>query len=98
MVHEIRRGETLLSIALRYGQEVRMLMEEPAKLPLRVGQKLKVLLQSLRGTLRWCETQHNFDDRSGPVPWTGQCPTMSELRGVELTSSIHRQIIALIRA
>ncbi|HET9883759.1 MAG TPA: hypothetical protein VFS81_18555 [Candidatus Binatia bacterium] len=23
---------------------------------LRVGQKLKVLAQSLRGTLRWCET------------------------------------------
>jgi hypothetical protein len=65
---------------------------------LRVGQKLKVLLQILRGTLSWCETQHNFDDRSGPVPWPGQCPTMSELRGVELTSSIHRQIIALIRA
>jgi hypothetical protein len=42
----------LLSIARRYRQEVRMLMEEPAKLPLRVGQKLKVLLQSLRGTLR----------------------------------------------
>ena len=27
VVHEVRRGDTLLSIARRYGQEVRMLME-----------------------------------------------------------------------
>lgn len=90
----------MLSIARHSGQELRMLME-PHSLQsstLRVGQKLKVLVQSLRGTLRWCETQHNFDDRSGPVPWPGQCSTVSELHGVELTSSIHRQIIALIRA
>ena len=65
---------------------------------LRVGQKLKVLLQILRGTLSWCETQHNFDDRSGPVPWPGQSLTASELHAVDLTSSIHRQIVALIRA
>ena len=54
MVHEVRRGETLLSIARRYGQEVRMLMERKSlqSSTLRVGQKLNVLLQSLRGTLR----------------------------------------------
>jgi membrane-bound lytic murein transglycosylase D len=54
VVHEVRRGETLLSIARRYGQEVRMLMELNGlqNSTLRVGQKLKVLLESLRGTLR----------------------------------------------
>ena len=54
LVHEVRRGETLLSIARRYGQEVRMLMELNGlqSSTLRVGQKLRVLLQSLRGTLR----------------------------------------------
>jgi membrane-bound lytic murein transglycosylase D len=54
VVHEVRRGETLLSIARRYGQEVRMLMELNGlqSSTLQVGQKLKVLLQSLRGTLR----------------------------------------------
>ncbi len=48
----------MLSIARHYGQELRMLME-PHSLQsstLRVGQKLKVLAQSLRGTLRWSET------------------------------------------
>jgi membrane-bound lytic murein transglycosylase D len=54
VVHEVRLGETLLSIARRYGQEVRMLMELNGlqSSTLRVGQKLRVLLQSLRGTLR----------------------------------------------
>ncbi len=54
VVHEVRRGETLLSIARRYGQEVRMLMELNGlqSSTLQIGQKLKVLLQSLRGTLR----------------------------------------------
>ena len=54
VVHEVRRGETLLSVARRYGQEARMLMELNGlqSSTLQVGQKLKVLLQSLRGTLR----------------------------------------------
>jgi LysM repeat protein len=54
VVHEVRRGETLLSIARRYRQEVRMLMELNGlqNSTLRIGQKLKVLLESLRGTLR----------------------------------------------
>ena len=54
VVHEVRRGDTLLSIARRYGQEVRMLIELNGlkTSTLRVGQKLKVLLESLRGTLR----------------------------------------------
>jgi LysM repeat protein len=54
VVHEVRRGETLFSIARRYGQEARMLMELNSlqSSTLRVGQKLKVMLQSLHGTLR----------------------------------------------
>ena len=54
VVHEVRRGDTLLSIARRYGQEVRMLIELNGlkSSSLRVGQKLKVLLESLRGRLR----------------------------------------------
>jgi Transglycosylase SLT domain/LysM domain len=54
VVHEVRRGDTLLSIARRYGQEVRMLIELNGlkTSTLRVGQKLNVLLESLRGTLR----------------------------------------------
>ena len=54
VVHEVRRGDTLLSIARRYGQEVRTLIELNGlkTSTLRVGQKLKVLLESLRGTLR----------------------------------------------
>jgi soluble lytic murein transglycosylase-like protein len=54
VVHEVRRGDTLLSIARRYGQEVRMLVELNGlkSSSLRVGQKLKVLLESLRGRLR----------------------------------------------
>jgi membrane-bound lytic murein transglycosylase D len=54
VVHEVRRGETLLSIARRYGQEVRMLIELNGlkSSSLRVGQKLRVMLESLRGRLR----------------------------------------------
>ena len=54
VVHEVRRGDTLLSIARRYGQEVRMLIELNGlkSSSLRVGQKLKVLLENLRGRLR----------------------------------------------
>jgi hypothetical protein len=54
VVHEVRRGDTLLSIARRYGQEVRMLVELNGlkSSSLRVGQKLKVLLETLRGGLR----------------------------------------------
>jgi membrane-bound lytic murein transglycosylase D len=54
VLHEVRRGDTLLSIARRYGQEVRMLIELNGlkTSTLRVGQKLKVLLENLRGALR----------------------------------------------
>jgi Transglycosylase SLT domain/LysM domain len=54
VVHEVRRGDTLLSIARRYGQEVRTLIELNGlkSSSLRVGQKLKVLLENLRGRLR----------------------------------------------
>jgi membrane-bound lytic murein transglycosylase D len=54
VVHEVRRGDTLLLIARRYGQEVRMLIELNGlkSSSLRVGQRLKVLLENLRGRLR----------------------------------------------
>jgi membrane-bound lytic murein transglycosylase D len=54
VVHEVQRGDTLFSIARRYGQEVRTLMELNGlkSTTLRVGQKLKILFDRLRGTLR----------------------------------------------
>lgn len=53
VTHEVKRGETLFSIARRYGMEVRALMEfNSLTTPtLRIGQKLRILLQSIRGTL-----------------------------------------------
>jgi membrane-bound lytic murein transglycosylase D len=54
VTHEVRKGETLFSIARRYGQQVRALMELNGLIDshLRIGQKLTVILQGLRGTLR----------------------------------------------
>jgi membrane-bound lytic murein transglycosylase D len=54
VTHEVRKGETLFSIARRYGQQVRALMEFNGLTDstLRIGQKLKVLVEGLRGTLR----------------------------------------------
>ena len=54
VTHEVRKGETLFSIARRYGMEVRALMEfNSLTTPtLRIGQKLRILLESIRGTLR----------------------------------------------
>jgi membrane-bound lytic murein transglycosylase D len=50
VTHEVRKGETLLSIARRYGQEVRALMELNGLTTarLRIGQKLRVLLDGIR--------------------------------------------------
>jgi soluble lytic murein transglycosylase-like protein/LysM repeat protein len=54
MTHKVRRGETLISIARRYGQHVRTLMElNGLSSPrLRIGQPLKVIIEGLRGGLR----------------------------------------------
>jgi membrane-bound lytic murein transglycosylase D len=55
VTHEVKRGETLLLIARRYGQQVRALMELNGLTDsrLRIGQKLKVILEGLRrGRLR----------------------------------------------
>jgi membrane-bound lytic murein transglycosylase D len=52
VTHEVKRGETLFSIARRYGQQVRALMELNGLTDshLRIGQKLMVML-GLSGTL-----------------------------------------------
>jgi len=54
VTHEVKRGETLFSIARYYGQQVRALMELNGLTDshLRIGQKLRVILQGLGGTLR----------------------------------------------
>ncbi|HXG53257.1 MAG TPA: transglycosylase SLT domain-containing protein [candidate division Zixibacteria bacterium] len=54
VIHEVRRGETLFSIARRYGQEVRALMQLNglASARLRVGQRLKVIVERMGGRLR----------------------------------------------
>ncbi len=54
VTHEVKKGETLISIARRYGQRVSALMELNGLTAsrLRVGQKLKVMLQELGGGLR----------------------------------------------
>ena len=52
VTHEVKKGETLIAIARRYGQQVRALMELNglANPTLRVGQLLKVILtEGLRG-------------------------------------------------
>ncbi|HYY25022.1 MAG TPA: LysM peptidoglycan-binding domain-containing protein, partial [Candidatus Udaeobacter sp.] len=54
VTHEVRKGETLFSIARRYGQEVRAVMELNGltSYRLQIGQKLKVIFDGLRGGLR----------------------------------------------
>jgi membrane-bound lytic murein transglycosylase D len=54
VTHEVKRGETLFSIARYYGSTVRALMELNGLTTsqLRIGQKLGILLQGLRATLR----------------------------------------------
>jgi len=54
VTHEVTRGETLFSIARRYGQAVSALMElNGLTTPrLQIGQKLKILFDGIRATLR----------------------------------------------
>ncbi len=54
VMHEVKKGETLFSIARRYGLEVSALMDFNGLTNSRVliGQKLRILLQGLRGVLR----------------------------------------------
>jgi membrane-bound lytic murein transglycosylase D len=54
ITHEVKKGETLFSIARRYGQEVSGLMKLNGLTNARlyVGQQLKVLLRSLSGKLK----------------------------------------------
>ncbi len=54
VTHEVKRGETLFSIARRYGQQVRALMELNGLTDshLRIGQRLKIIFEEFRGTLR----------------------------------------------
>ena len=54
VVHEVQRGDTLFALARRYRQNVKRLMEFNGltSSTLRIGQKLTILLESLRGSLR----------------------------------------------
>ena len=54
VTHEVKRGETLFSIARLYGLTVRGLMEFNGlrTSQISIGQKLRILLESLRGRLR----------------------------------------------
>jgi membrane-bound lytic murein transglycosylase D len=54
ITHEVKKGETLISIARRYGQEVSGLMKLNGLTNARlyVGQQLTILLQSLSGRLK----------------------------------------------
>lgn len=54
VVHEVKKGDTLFSIAKRYGQEVRALMEfnSLTDTRLRIGQTIRILIQGLTGALR----------------------------------------------
>ena len=54
VTHEVTRGDTLVSIAARYGQAVSSLMELNGLTTarLQIGQKLRVILEGIRGTLR----------------------------------------------
>jgi LysM repeat protein len=53
-MHEVKKGETLFSIAKRYGQEVRALMDFNglADSRLQIGQTIRILIQGLTGRLR----------------------------------------------
>jgi len=54
VTHEVKRGETLFSIARRYGQAVTTLMQLNglATPRLHIGQQIKILLDGIRSTLR----------------------------------------------
>jgi membrane-bound lytic murein transglycosylase D len=54
VVHEVQRGDTLFALARRYRQNVKRLMEFNGltSSTLRIGQKLTILFESLRGSLR----------------------------------------------
>jgi LysM repeat protein len=54
VTHKVKKGETLTSIARRYGQEVGALMKLNGltSARLRVGQRVNVLLQNLSGNLK----------------------------------------------
>jgi membrane-bound lytic murein transglycosylase D len=54
VAHEVRKGDTLFSIARYYGQEVRAVMEFNGlnNARLSVGQKLWIMLDGIRGTFR----------------------------------------------
>ena len=54
VTHEVKRGETLFSIARYYGSSVRALMELNGltSSQLKIGQRLGILLQGIRATLR----------------------------------------------
>jgi len=54
ITHEVKRGETLFSIASRYGQNVRAVMRLNGLTTskLRIGQQLKIWVEALRETIR----------------------------------------------
>ncbi len=54
VTHEVKKGETLFSIARRYGQQVRALMDLNGLTDshLRIGQRLKIMFQEFGGSLR----------------------------------------------
>jgi nucleoid-associated protein YgaU len=54
VTHQVRKGDTLVSIARRYGQEVRALMRLNglATPRVRIGQQLMIIVERLRGGLR----------------------------------------------
>jgi membrane-bound lytic murein transglycosylase D len=54
VTHEVKKGETLTSIARRYGQEVGALMRLNGLSSARLyaGQQLKILIRNLSGKLR----------------------------------------------
>jgi len=54
VTHEVKKGETLFSIAKRYGQEVRTLMDFNGLTDsrLQIGQTIRILIQGLTGRLR----------------------------------------------
>lgn len=62
VTHEVKKGETLLSIARRYGLTVRALMEFNGlkTAHIRIGQKLAILLEGIRGALPLPRTQSRF--------------------------------------
>ena len=54
VTHEVKRGDTLFSIAARYGQAVSALMELNGLTTarLQIGQKLRIFIDGIRGSLR----------------------------------------------